>query len=237
MTFASGSRMHRRWVQLMNSSEELVQATARTGRSEIALAANRLMNDHLEWQVWEKEFGAAVRKIVIPVRRDEQIHMLRVTGFSWIHNLTPYRHVRDQRLRGECRQRLINGLHNSTGFTRAMVTEYRNFIRSTCSFACSAHIGESILGDEIFSQSMSRYMEVYGEYFRGYCATHFPVQGEEHHGEYELLPLLKQQVAELRRAILDYPRSALWLERELQYRAKSGDTQRLSVPDSALMHL
>jgi hypothetical protein len=32
----------------------------------------------------------------------------------------------------------------------------------------------------------------------------------------------------LRQAILSYPRSATWLEKELQFRTTSGDTQRLS---------
>jgi hypothetical protein len=217
----------------MDSSAKLVHATGRVGRSEIGLAASRLLQDRSEWRVWEKEFGAAVRKIVIPARRGEQIRVLRVAGFSWIHNGMPFRYVRDQRLRGECRQRLIKGLHESNGFTRAMVTEYRNFIRSTCSFACSAHIGESILGDEIFIDSMNRYQEVYSEYFRSYCETHFSTRGEGTGSDFALLPLLKQQVAELRGAILDYPRSALWLERELRYRARSGDTQQLRVPGSA----
>lgn len=230
MRLTSSSRMQRQWTQLMDSSEQLVHATGRNGHSEIGLAASRLLQDHSEWQVWEKEFGAAVRRILIPVRRAEQIHLLRVAGFSWIHDAVPFRHMRDHGLRGDCRQRLIRGLHSSNGFARAMVTEYRSFIRSTCSFACSAHIGESIFGDEIFIDSMSRYREVYSEYFRSYSEAYFSQPTEWSGSSIALLPLLKRQAAELRSAILDYPRSALWLERELRYRAKSGDTQQMPVP-------
>src|SRR6185369_5329836 len=230
MRLSSASRMHRQWTQLMDSSEQLVHATGREGHSEIGLAASRLLNDHAEWQVWEKEFGAALRRIVIPARRAEQIHVLRVAGFSWIHDAVPFRHLRDHAVRCDGRKRLIKGLHNSNGFARAMVTEHRNFIRSTCSFACSAHIGESIFGDEIFIDSMNRYREVYSEYFRSYCDAHFSSGEEWSGGSIALLPMLKRQAAELRHAILDYPRSAIWLERELRYRAKSGDTQEMSVP-------
>ena len=230
MRLTSGSRKQRQWTQLMDSSQQLVHATAREEQGEIGLAASRLLNDHAEWQMWEKQFGAVLRRILIPVRRAEQIRVLRVAGFSWIHDAVPFRHMRDQGLRGESRQRLIRGLHDSSGFARAMVTEYRNFIRSTCSFACSAHIGESIFGDEIFIDSMSRYRDVYAEYFRSYCDVHFSTRRQWSGGSIALLPMLKLQAAELRRAILDYPRSALWLEKELRYRARSGDTQELPVP-------
>jgi hypothetical protein len=227
MGFAAASRMQRQWTELMDSSERLVQVTARAARGEVSLAANRLLQDHCEWLVWEKEFGAALRRIVIPVRREDQIRTLRVAGFSWIHDVMPFQHVRDRALRGERRQRVIIGLHNTNGFARAMVTEYRNYIRSTCSLACCAYIGESMLGDDIFVESMRRYGEVYSEYFRSYCDLNFLAPEPDAAGGTALLPLLKRQVDELRRAILDYPRSANWLEKELQLRARSGDTQQL----------
>jgi hypothetical protein len=230
MSPAVSSRMRRQWTQLMESSEELVQEAARTAGSETSMAAMRLLHDRSEWVVWEKELGAALRKVVVPTRRHEQIRVLRAASFSWIHSITPFRHMRDLGLRGEYRHQLISRLHNAGGFARAMVAEHRNFIRSTCSLVCAAHIGESVFGDAIFIASMSRYQEAYSEYFRGYCDANFAGRSLQADSDHALLPLLKLQVTELRRAILDYPRSAVWLEQELQYRAKSGDTQQIRAP-------
>jgi hypothetical protein len=226
LKLAEGTRTQRQWTQLMDASEALLLATSRSPANDISLAAERLLQDPTEWRRWELEFGRAMRKVVIPVRRNEQINLLRMAGFSWIHSAEPFRHVRDSALRGADRQRVVSGLHNGYGFARAMVAEHKSFVRSNCSYACSAHIGESILGDEIFIASMRRYRQLYSEYFNAYCAASFPdrTTGE---GERSLLPLLKLQVAQLRRAILEYPRDADWLQLELQHRVATGETQRL----------
>jgi len=236
MGLAAGSRMEKQWTRLMESAESVIQSSARRGSSEISLAATRLLHDPAERIVWEKEFGGVLRKVVIPSRREEQVRVLRLASFSWIHKAAPFRHLRDQKLRGEKRQRVILGLRDSSSYARAVVAEHGNFVRNTCNFACSAHIGNSILGDEIFIDSMVRYQEVYEEYFRGYCQAHFP-DGRSSESDQALLPLLKLQVAELQQAILDYPRSAAWLETELRFRARSGDTQRLPTAGSGFAHL
>lgn len=227
MKLADRSRMQRQWTQLMDSSESLLTAAAGSATDDSGIAARRLMQDPTEWHRWETEFGAALRKVVIPARRIEQVRLLRMSGFTWIHSTVPFRHVRDRGLRGAVRRRVVSGLHNGYGFARAMVAEHKAYVRSSCSFACSAHIGESIFGDEIFTESMQRYREIYADYFNSYCAASFPGDFQDGERERSLLPLLKQQVAELRRAILDYPRDASWLERELELRRAAGDTQRL----------
>ena len=227
MKLADRSRMNRQWTQLMESSEALLTAASGSAFDDAGAAARRLMQDPPEWRRWETEFGAALRKVVIPARRMEQIRLLRMTGFTWIHSTVPFRHVRDRALRGAPRRRVVSGLHNGYGFARAMVAEHKNFVRGSCSFACSAHIGESIFGDVIFHASVQRYREIYADYFNAYCSVNFPEHERDGERERSLLPLLKQQVAELRNAILDYPRDAGWLERELDYRRATGDTQRL----------
>lgn len=227
MKLADRSRMQRQWTQLMDSSELVLTEAAGSASDDAGAAARRLMQDPTEWHRWETEFGAALRKVVIPARRIEQIRLLRMSGFTWIHSTVPFRYVRDHGLRGAVRRRVVSGLHNGYGFARAMVAEHKTYVRSSCSFACSAHIGESLFGDGIFGESMQRYREIYSDYFNSYCAVNFPGQAQDGERERSLLPLLKQQVAELRRAILDYPRDAGWLERELQYRRPTGETQRL----------
>jgi len=227
MKLADRSRMQRQWTQLMDSSESLLTAAAGSAADDSGIAARRLMQDPTEWHRWEIEFGAALRKVLIPSRRMEQVRLLRMSGFTWIHSTVPFRHVRDRALRGAMRRRVVTGLHNGFGFARAMVAEHKTYVRSSCSFACSAHIGEFTFNDEIFSASMQRYREIYSDYFNSYCAVNFPGQARDGERERSLLPMLKQQVAELRRAILDYPRDAGWLERELQFRRATGETQRL----------
>lgn len=227
MMLANGTRMNKQWTQLMETSEALLTATSQFSGDDAGVAAARLLHDANEWQRWEREFGDALRKIVIPARRMEQIRLLRIAGFNWIHDAVPFRLVRDLGMRGRDRQRVVKGLHNGAGFARAMVAEHKRYIRSSCSYACSTHIGQEIFGDPIFTASMDRYRDVYTQYFNAFCSVSFPEHEASPGSERSLLPLLKQQVTELRRAILDYPRDAGWLMRELQFRAPTGTTQRM----------
>ncbi len=191
----------------MESSESLLATTSRVGSGEIASAASQLLADVGTWRTWESEFGSSLRAVTTPWRLDEQIRALRHVGFSSIHRAMPFRYIRDSRLRGNNRRRVISGLHNRHSYARAMVTEHRNYIRSTCSFVCSAHIGEAVFGDSIFAQSMHRYQQLYGDYFQAYCNVTFPGASGDPGSQQELLPLLRLQVDELRLAILDYPRT------------------------------
>ncbi|MEO8306657.1 MAG: hypothetical protein ABI616_01285 [Pseudomonadota bacterium] len=210
----------------MDSSESLLTATARNGSGEIADAASLLLGDVGTWRTWESEFGSSLRAVTLPWRLEEQVRALRLVGFSSIHRATPFRHIRDRRLRGHNRRRVISGLHNRQSYARAMIAEHRNYIRNTCSLVCSAHIGESIFGDSIFSQSVSRYQGLYADYFQVYCAVNFLDEAEAA-AQQALLPLLRLQVDELRNAILDYPKRATWLLGEIDIRKPVGDTQRL----------
>jgi hypothetical protein len=221
------SRVQSHCTQLMDVSERLILSAAHAKQGELGAAARRLAENATEWQLWERQFGAAVRRIVIPSRRAEQIRLLRLTGFSLIHSAVPFRSLRDARLRGAQRRRVIVGLHSGTGFMQGMVTEHRNFIRSTCSLACAMHIGAEVLADDIFAASMRRYQALYEEYFETFCrVSYFAATGPDD-ADPALLPLLKMQVTELRSAILRYPQSAHWLEHELLYRTRSGDTAQL----------
>jgi hypothetical protein len=211
----------------MDASERLLLSAAHVNADEVGAAASRLMENTSEWQLWEREFGAAVRRVVLPARRSEQIRLLRLTGFSLIHSAVPFRHLRDSRLRGSQRRRIVSGLHGGKGYMQALVVEHRNFIRSTCSLACAAHLGEGFFADDIYAGSMARYETLYGEYFGAYCRASFSTNSAPGEAEPSLLPLLKLQVVELRSAILNYPESAGWLDKELQYRTLSGDTARL----------
>jgi hypothetical protein len=76
MKLADRSRMNKQWTQLMESSEALLTAASGSTFDDAGAAARRLMQDPPEWRRWETEFGAALRKVVIPARRMEQIRLL-----------------------------------------------------------------------------------------------------------------------------------------------------------------
>ena len=219
----------RRWRVFMDEATQHVQHVARAADGEAAECARRIVRAPRTWRRWEMELGTALRPVANFRSRLMQIRTLRETNLAWVHRAAPFRYLRDQGLRGERRQRLVSLLHGqSDNYARAMVFEHDAFVRSVCHNACSGHLGEEVLGDALYRESMQRYQALYMEYFQVYGTV---VAGSPDHADSSsthLLPLLKQQVAELRKAILDYPKAADWLQREADLRKPTGDTQYLA---------
>lgn len=211
----------------MDAAGAQLRTTCDLDDGEEAACARRLIANPADWHRWELEFGASMRPVANPRNRRLQMRNLRQAAFPWIHRAAPFRYLRDYRLRGERRRRQVLSLHGQHGYARAMVAEHDTYIRAVCHGLCSAHVGESVLGDALYGESMNRYRVLYMEYFHAYSLVSFPEGETDSSASPELLPLLKQQVSELRRAILEYPLHASWLQREAIIRKPSGDTQRL----------
>jgi hypothetical protein len=67
------------------------------------------------------------------------------------------------------------------------------------------------------------------DYFRSHCEALQERDAATVGAARALLPMLKQQLAELRQAILDHPLRAGWLQREAALRDPTGDTQRMPL--------
>jgi hypothetical protein len=227
MQKSEGGHSQRRWQAYMDVAATCLQNASRNDEGEAGRCARQLLQMPSAWRSWELEFGSSLRTVSRSRHRVLQIRGLRQSCFSWIHLAAPFKHIRDRRLRGEPRRRLVLGLHNQYSFSRAVVAEHGIYLRSTCHSLCSAHLGATVLGDALFAESMRRYETVYMEYFQAYCAASFPLRAADAGPYRDLLPLLKLQVSELRQAILDHPSRADWLQHEADLRRPTGDTQRM----------
>ncbi len=108
-----------------------------------------------------------------------------------------------------------------------MVGEHETYIRSVCHGFCAEHLGESMLEDPLYRESMRRYESLYMEYFRAFGVFTCGREGKAVALSREMLPLMKAQLAELRKALLVHPLRADWLQHEAGIRKATGDTQKL----------
>lgn len=224
---SDGGQARERWQAYMDAAGTQLRITSDLDEGEDGACARQVIRNPADWHRWEMEFGASMRPVANFRHRRLQVRSLRQAAFPWIHRAAPFQYLRDYRLRGQRRRSLVLSLHGQHGFARAMVAEHETYIRAVCHGLCSAYVGESVLGDSLYSESMSRYRTLYMDYFNAYCIARFPGNETDASVSPQLLPLLKQQVSELRHAILDYPLRASWLQREAAIRRPSGDTQRL----------
>jgi len=114
-----------------------------------------------------------------------------------------------------------------SSYAHAVVTEHHAYLRRACSFLCTRYVGSEVVEDPAYLDPLQRYEELYAEYFALYCASLVGSPDTDADSQRALLPLLKHELDECRRAILDPDRSQEWLRQEMQMRTPTGDTQRL----------
>jgi len=214
----------------MDAAAERVQFVARQdGTSEDIECARKVLLTPHSWSRWEQELGMGLRVVANFRSRMLQVRALRQANFSWIHRAAPFRYLRNARVRGQRRRQLMAALHDGhfTGYDRAMVAEHESYLRSVCHGFCAGHIGEALLGDALYRESLRRYQALYMEYFRAFGAITCGREGRAATVSQRLLPLMKRELAELRQALLEYPLHVDWLQREADLRKAVGDTRKL----------
>lgn len=213
-------------ARLMRVSGDRIEAAARFGTAQQQVIARRLIEDAGAWQAWEREHDGLMRKVASSRRDAVQIRILKSTAFVLIERKSLFEYMMERRLRGASRRRALALFHGARAYTDAMLAEHGNFIRSACSHLCSSHIGTVVMLDGAFQEPMARYEDLFREYFHAFCDVSL---GERDDAESlrALLPYLKHQVAELRRAILAMPRTLPDLLHEAEIRRPTGDTVRM----------
>jgi len=221
--------MHRdaiAYTRLMQESTNYVQAAAYRENSREQAVAARLLADATAWERWEAEHSGLMRKVAGLGQLAEQRAALKVTNFQLIHRKALFEYLRDNEVRGVERPRILAHFRMALHYEHAVVAEHRVYVRKACSFFCTGHLGLEVLRDAGFSDPMQRYEELYAEYFELYCRVNCADPDAAPDPRRALLPLLKHQLNEWRRAIL-HPRAELpRLLREAELRRPTGDTQK-----------
>jgi hypothetical protein len=138
------------------------------------------------------EHGSEARKIA-----------LRSAALTLIHRKALFEYLRDKKIRGGDRQRLLAHFHSGSDYATSVVAEHGNYLRSAASFICSCHVGRRVMLDARFDQPLARYEEAFTEYFGTFCDAAL-ARNEDEAGAYSrsLLIPLKHGVNELRDALL-----------------------------------
>ena len=215
-------------AQLMQVSEQRLEAAVRAGSPQEQLVASRVMDSPSVWTRWENEHAGLMRAVALQRRPSRQATTLKTTCFSLIHRKALFEHLRDQRVHGHAREKLLHFFHQSRGYSRALVEEYETFLRAACSYICSSYVGSAVIRDGVFEDPMRRYEELYKEYFRLFCEGTVTT-GDSAASSRALLPYLKYQINEQRLAVIAMPRRTPSLLRDAALRRPTGDTEKLRV--------
>jgi hypothetical protein len=211
----------------MRESTDRVHIALHSADPNEQLVASRLLENPSAFRVWEGEHSGLMLEVANPSFRRTQAALLKKAAFRLIHRKALFEYLRDERIRGSVRRRIIAAFHPAQDYTRSVIAEHGLYLRKACSFLCTSHVGSNVVRDPGFFDPMTRYQELYAEYFQVFCNTHCGTDSADTEPQTELLPLLKHQLEECRMAIMNPPLGTEWLQREAELHQPTGDTARL----------
>ena len=214
-------------ARLMRESTDRVQNAIYSDDLAEQLVATRLMESPAAFQTWENEHSGLMREVAHPAFRRTQAAILKKATLRLIHRKALFEYLRDGKVRGVVRRRIILSFHETRDYTQSVIAEHGLYLRKACSFLCVSHVGGNIVRDPGFFDPMARYQALYAEYFRLFCTTHFGADAASAEPQGTLLPLLKYQLEECRLAIMNPGPEAERLMHEAELRKPTGDTLQL----------
>jgi hypothetical protein len=218
--------------RLMRESTDRVESALRSDNPIEQLVASRLLESPGIFRIWESEHSGLMRAVANTGFRRTQAALLKKATFRLIHRKALFEYLRDARVRGSARQSIVLTFHPTQDYTRSVIAEHEVYLRKACSFLCTSHVGANVVHDPGFFDPMRHYQALYAEYFQIFCRTQFGPARVENEAQSELLPLLKYELEECRKAIMNPQPVKEWLRREAELREPTGDTVRLPRFDS-----
>jgi hypothetical protein len=213
----------------MEESESRVERAATSQSPADILVSTRILERPTEFIRWEAHHDRLMRPVSAPARLSEQMVALRSAAFTLVHRKALFEYMRDRRLTGAKRRKLLAVFYGCADYTNALLVEHGNYVRCSSSYLATQHLAEHLMHDPALDAPLKLYEEWYAEYFRAFCDSALAETEEEAQAclaQESLKPLLKHRVTEARRAILTMPLSPReW--REVRIRQATGDTQQL----------
>lgn len=212
-----------RHEEVMAASQERLTLAAHSGNADEELIANRILDNARDFSTWERQHAQLMQQIVGAGAAAAQKCELLNASFALVHRKALFEYLRSSGIRGDDRVRLIRRFFAYSDYSKAMVSEHANYLRSAASYMCSNHVGTSLLLDDVFDEPLAKYEELYGDYFRVYCEVEVSTERRSIEALEPLLITLKREVYDWRQALvsLAQSQSGIWrTPTELAKRAK-----------------
>jgi hypothetical protein len=190
-------------ARLMEESELRIADIAREGQSAQSSAAQRMLDDTRLYHHWESEHERLMRGVAAEPGGQGQATALRRACFGLIHRKAMFDYLRVNRVTGRDRHAVFSLVFGDHDYVSAVIRENGNYLRSSASFMCTHYVGLQMMADRAFGEPLWRYEQLYAEYFRLFCST--ALSADEYQSAETLstlMPYLKGQLSDLRRAIL-----------------------------------
>lgn len=213
----------------MRVSTDRIESALRGSDAREHQVVQRVLATPESWHSWELEHSGLMRVVADCAALRHQIVVLRQTALRLIHGTALFEYLKNRGVRGRLRVAVLTHFHPARIYEHAVVAEHSAYLRKTCSFLCTSHVGTNLVHDDAFLDPMREYEALYAEYFELFCSTLAPQPETDAQSGRSLLPLLKHQLDEWRWVILNPKQALPHLRRESELRRPTGDTQKMQT--------
>lgn len=153
----------------MTVSESRIERLRWSGSDDERWYVSRLFEKPVNYRRWESFHFDLMKKVASSQSPKGQIIGLRRARFALLQRQALFQHFRDEGVRGGDREILMSTLRAGSDFSKAVVVEHSNYLRSNSSLLCATYLRDLLLDDDRFDTELERYHEAYMEYFKLYC--------------------------------------------------------------------
>lgn len=213
----------------MEASQARLTLAMHSGNADEERIALRILDNPRDFSTWEQQHSGLMRQIVAAGSPTAEKCDLLTASLALIHRKALFEYLKSSGIRGEDRVRLMNNFFSMTDYSKAIVNEHGNYLRSAASYLCSSHVGFTVMLDDVFDEPLSQYEQLYGDYFRVYCGLAVATDRDEVQTLEPLASTLKREVSDFRAALISLAQSQSGVWRtpaELARRSQADKTRR-----------
>lgn len=158
----------RRHKALMDESEQALWTAAEKNSGTESRIAKQILSDVKTHSLWEARHAELVRPVAEHNGRVPQVLALRDLEVRLVHRRALIDHVRENKLKGDARERLFRVFYGPRDFNDAVLAEHRQYMLAVSSRVSTDHLID-VMRDPASTQLVRQYEELYAQYFSLYC--------------------------------------------------------------------
>ena len=175
----------------MDESAQVLSRAAKSGNSQQRVIAERILDCPATYRLWESQHQRLLGRIATQPHRARQAATALSTTFSLVYAKSLFEYLRESGARKLRRRLLIAHFHGDNGYSKSLIAEHGNYLRSAASLICIKHVGKKVLEHSAFGDPIDKYEQTYAEYFRTYCQWTVPDKFDQ---DAEILNALQQEL-------------------------------------------
>lgn len=152
----------------MAESEKGLFAAIASRHDRWGHVAEAVVYDCRKFSAWEARHARMLEPVAAAGRWGSTVGVLRSVEMDLVHRRALFETLREQRIRGQCRDRLFQIFYGPRDFQNSVLAEHFQYQLAAASSVTAVRLS-AVCNDRAGSHLLARYENAYRKYFWAYC--------------------------------------------------------------------